>query len=173
MPSASYEQLGTYLVSSGGITAVTISFSGSAYTNYVFIMYAQSDVVNDSMFGNFNGNTTSSNWNNLFNFARSSSTPPAATQLNGSNYFYAGYDPLSGANTEANAFATYRMIGSNLGQGQMTLLSDGISVASATGVPFYSWVRSTWETTGTKSSITFRNNDDFSIGSRFSIYGMA
>ena len=88
-------------------------------------------------------------------------------------YFFAGYDPLSGANTEANAFATYRMIGSNLGQGQMTLLSDGISVASATGVPFYSWIRSTWETTGTKSSITFRNNDDFSIGSRFSIYGMA
>jgi hypothetical protein len=65
------------------------------------------------------------------------------------------------------------MIGSNLGQGQMTLLNDGISAATPTGIPYYSWIRSTWQTTGTKSSITFRNNDGFSIGSRFSIYGMA
>jgi len=173
MPSASYEQLGTYTVSTGGVTAVTISFSGSAYTNYVFIVYAQSDVVNDSLFLNFNGNATSGNWNNLFCFARASSTPASATQLNANNYFYAGYDPLAGANTTADAFATYRIIGSNLGQGQMTLLSDGITFTSATGVPSYSWNIGTWETTGTKSSITFRNNDDFSIGSKFSIYGMA
>jgi len=173
MPSASYEQLGTYSVSSTSITTVTMSFSGSAYTNYVFIAYCQSNILNDSLFGYFNGNDGSGTWANLYTYARASSTPPNALRGDGSNYFYAGFDPVTGADTTPNAFSTYRIIGSNLGQGAMTLLSDGISAASPTSVPYYNWNRLTWASTGTKSSITFRNSDGFSIGSRFSIYGMA
>lgn len=173
MPSASYEQLGTHLVTTGGTTAITMSFSGSAYTNYVFIAYCQVSTQNNALYGNFNGNSTSTAWQQLFAYGASSSTPPAAIKGDNSNYFYAGYEAVPGFDIAPNAFGTYRMIGSNIGQSNMTLMADGFGVTSLTAIPTYSWVKNCWQVAGTKTSITWRNGNGFSIGSRFSIYGMA
>ena len=174
MASASYDQYGTYLVTTSGIASVTISFTGSAYTNYVFIAYAQSDANSAPMYGYFNGDSSSGNWTRLYTYAGTSSTPPSGVTSSGSNYWNATYPAnIPNATTNANTFGTYRLIGSNIGQGQMTLLTDGITTSDTGVIPNYSWTRNTWGTTGAKSSITFLTGSTFSIGSRFSIYGMA
>jgi hypothetical protein len=175
MPSASYDQYGTYLVSTSGIASVTISFSGSAVTNYIFIAYAQTNNNSGPMYGYFNGNSGSGNWTRLYTYASSGSTPPSGVTSSGSNYWNAAYpNNLPNAATNANTFGTYRLIGSNIGQSEMTLLADGITFNDTTVIPIYTWTRNTWATTGAKSSITFLcGGDTFAIGSRFSIYGMA
>jgi hypothetical protein len=173
MPSAMYAQLGTYEVTTSGVSIVTISLN-TAYMNYIFVANCQTATSTSAMYGWLNGNSSSGQWTRLECYAGSSSTPAVGTTNSGQSVWVASTNSqVPDASTNSNVFGTYRIYTNNPHQVRTSMIADGISGASGSAVPNYSWCRSTWTATaGNRSSVSFATSDTWSIGSRFSVYGM-